>query len=314
MSTRVDTASLIPGATVVGHRGLGVLGSTIRLTTADGDHGPGILYNDVQPGDEAKEFRAFVKATPVGLALDEDGAFTYSGASTSFDYDLYVDGAKIGTATASITTASTVIDAAANWAVPVTLAVTAGLVGAATIDGAASWAVPAAWSATAALVDPAIIEVSAAWSVPVTLTVSADLVGTGVIEAAAQWAVPVALAVAAELVSTVPLSSYSSSLRTVTIYADMAGPLKSFVKQPGERLDYRFDYTRWLADCSDTIATRSIDCPAPLRIVGVVQDSGSIVALIDGGEDGKSQKLTCTITTAGGRIKEADIIINVQEV
>ena len=289
MSTRVDTASLIPGATVVGHRGLGVLGSTIRLTTADGDHGPGILYNDVQPGDEAKEFRAFVKATPVGLALDEDGAFTYSGASTSFDYDLYVDGAKIGTATASITTASTVIDAAANWAVPVTLAVTAGLVGAATIDGAASWAVPAAWSATAALVDPAIIEVSAAWSVPVTLTVSA------------------------ELVSTVPLSSYSSSLRTVTIYADVAGPLKSFVKQPGERLDYRFDYTRWLADCSDTIATRSIDCPAPLRIVGVVQDSGSIVALIDGGEDGKSQKLTCTITTAGGRIKEADIIIKVQE-
>ena len=265
MSTRVDTASLIPGATVVGHRGLGVLGSTIRLTTADGDHGPGILYNDVQPGDEAKEFRAFVKATPVGLALDEDGAFTYSGASTSFDYDLYVDGAKIGTATASITTASTVIDAAANWAVPVTL------------------------------------------------TVSADLVGTGVIEAAAQWAVPVALAVAAELVSTVPLSSYSSSLRTVTIYADVAGPLKSFVKQPGERLDYRFDYTRWLADCSDTIATRSIDCPAPLRIVGVVQDSGSIVALIDGGEDGKSQKLTCTITTAGGRIKEADIIIKVQE-
>ena len=68
MSTRVDTADLFPGATICGHRGLGVLGSTILLTTGTGTHGPGVLFNDVQVGDEAKEFMARITTPQIGRA------------------------------------------------------------------------------------------------------------------------------------------------------------------------------------------------------------------------------------------------------
>ena len=53
MSLRVDTVSLISGALVCGHRGLGVRGSQVP---ASGDAGPGYLYNDWDSGDDAKEF------------------------------------------------------------------------------------------------------------------------------------------------------------------------------------------------------------------------------------------------------------------
>ena len=143
MSTRIDTASLIPGATVIGHRGLGALGSTILLTTADGDHGPGILYNDVQPGDESKEFRAFVAKPPAGLALAEDGTFIYSGQATTFDYRLYVDGVSIGTATATLNTAAApaavFLSGTSSVVVTATADVTVGAApGAVTLDGTAS--------------------------------------------------------------------------------------------------------------------------------------------------------------------------------
>lgn len=296
MSTRIDTASLIPGATVIGYRGLGALGSTILLTTADGDNGPGILYNDVQPGDESKEFRAFVAKPPAGLALAEDGTFIYSGQATTFDYRLYVDGVSIGTATATLNTAAApaavFLSGTSSVVFTATADVTVGAAPAAvTLDGTASIVFTAAADIT---VDAAPAAVMLAGAAVVACTAAASIT------------------VGAVQVST-PLQGYSSALRTVTVYADLGAPIKRFTKQPGERLDYRFDFARWLADCGDAIASQSITCPAPLHLAEVARMDGSIVAMVDGGESGKSQKLTCTITTTGGRIKEADIIINVHE-
>ena len=104
MSTRVDTADLFPGASICGHRGLGVLGSTILLTTGTGTHGPGVLFNDVQVGDEAKEFMARITTPPANgvLEMGEDGTFNYTGTAPSFGYTLFVDGASIGAATVAL--------------------------------------------------------------------------------------------------------------------------------------------------------------------------------------------------------------------
>lgn len=107
MSVRVDTASLITGAVVCGDRGLGVLGSTVLADTATGDHGAGYLYNDVDSGDEAKEFRGLIVTPPSAgtFFAYEDGSFSLvapDGAYT-FVYRLYVDGVDLGTATASVT-------------------------------------------------------------------------------------------------------------------------------------------------------------------------------------------------------------------
>jgi hypothetical protein len=107
MSVRVDSSSLIAGSVVVGNRGLGVLGSVIRSTTATGTHGPGLLYNDWDPGDDAKEFMAFIVTPPASgnLFVDEPGAFSLTDApdgAYSLVYKLVVDGVDQGTATASI--------------------------------------------------------------------------------------------------------------------------------------------------------------------------------------------------------------------
>lgn len=107
MSVRVDTNSLIPGAVLVGHRGLGVLGADIRSSTATGDHGPGYLYNDWDAGDDAREFRGEIITPPVAgtFYAYEDGSFSLIGApdgAYSFVYRLYVDGVDLGAATASV--------------------------------------------------------------------------------------------------------------------------------------------------------------------------------------------------------------------
>lgn len=107
MSCRVDS-TLIAGACVVGDRGLGVLGSVIRATTGTGAHGPGYLYNDWQAGDDAKEFRGLIVTPPASgtLLAYEDGSFDFAApadGSYSFVYRLYVDGADLGTATATFT-------------------------------------------------------------------------------------------------------------------------------------------------------------------------------------------------------------------
>lgn len=78
----------------------GALGSTILLTTGPVDGNPaGILYNDVETGDEGKWF-SFVITTPPAtgtLTIDPDGTFTFVGPSAeTMYYQLEVDGANVG--------------------------------------------------------------------------------------------------------------------------------------------------------------------------------------------------------------------------
>lgn len=137
MSIRVDATSLISGAVVCGHRGLGVLGSTILADTSTGDHGAGYLYNDVDGGDASKEFRGLIVTPPSAgtFFAHEDGSFSLvapDGAYT-FVYRLYVDGADLGTATASLTIGSTYAGNATG-----TLAAIALTAATSTASGAAS--------------------------------------------------------------------------------------------------------------------------------------------------------------------------------
>lgn len=132
MSVRVDTSSLIAGACVVGHRGLGVLGSVIRATTATGTHGPGYLYNDLTGADDLKEIRGLIVTPPSAgtFTAFEDGSFTLVGApdgSYSFLYRLFADGADLGTASADITIGDFVaVTAAISGTVTGTVAASVG--------------------------------------------------------------------------------------------------------------------------------------------------------------------------------------------
>lgn len=183
MSIRCGSTSLIPGAIVCGVPGLGVLGSTILATTGIGGSGPGILFNDVQTGDEDKEFRAEVLTWPSAGSLDlqEDGRFTFTGAaSDSLTYRLWVDGVSIGTASVTLYGAASVTaDVSASGAMSWTAT---GSAGATVIDPAATQADVAgigvmAWSAAGAV------------SASILTAVAADVQGA----AAMSWAATGAL-------------------------------------------------------------------------------------------------------------------------
>lgn len=111
MSIRVDSSSWIPGAIVVGNRGLGILADNIPAT---GDAGPSFLFNDVAlPADSGKEVCGRVTSWPSAgtLVAYEDGSFEFSGApdgTYSFAYSLLVDGASQGTGTGTLQVGSPV--------------------------------------------------------------------------------------------------------------------------------------------------------------------------------------------------------------
>jgi hypothetical protein len=80
MTTRIDSTSIVPGKTVIGVRGLGVLGAVVPST---GDNGPSVLWNDIAlPADNNVEVRAAIQSFPSAgvFAMDETGAFSFTGA------------------------------------------------------------------------------------------------------------------------------------------------------------------------------------------------------------------------------------------
>lgn len=87
------------------------------------------------------------------------------------------------------------------------------------------------------------------------------------------------------------------------------------LKDPEAVLDYRADWSKWLAkaDPNDTIVSSSWSVPS-----GITQDSASFTTTtttiwLSGGTAGRSYDVRNRITTAGGRVDDRTIRINVQE-
>ena len=89
--------------------------------------------------------------------------------------------------------------------------------------------------------------------------------------------------------------------------------LGTFIKQPADVLDYDIDYRDWLADRSDTLQSATVTAETGLTVSSFVIVQGVVKVFLSGGTDGGSYKVTCTATTAGGRVKQAEIRINVKD-
>ena len=95
---------------------------------------------------------------------------------------------------------------------------------------------------------------------------------------------------------------------------DVTNPDKpKIIKDPNAVLDYTFDWTAWLDDVADTIATRQVVVPS-----GITLDSSSIagkkvIAWLSGGTAGQTYQITCRITTAGGRTDDRSIFVKIKE-
>lgn len=87
-----------------------------------------------------------------------------------------------------------------------------------------------------------------------------------------------------------------------------------FQKQPADQLDYELDFSEWLSG-GDTIAgaVAVSSTPDELMIETVQTFSQSIKVWVSGGEDGQTYKVTATVTTAQGRVKELDFKIRVRD-
>lgn len=129
-------APWVTGALVYGDADLGVLGSVIRATTGTGPNGAGILYNDWDSSaDDSKLFRALVlSGAPAGAFFYEDGSFSIPAGTAdgtySVSYRLFVDGADLGTSTATIT-----VGAGGDTSPPTLTSPTAAATGQSTASG-----------------------------------------------------------------------------------------------------------------------------------------------------------------------------------
>lgn len=128
MSWRSSSAQLVAGKWVSSkHAGHGITGAALRAATGAGGAGAGVLYNDWDAGDDAKEFRALLVTAPAAgvLTMNEDGSFSLTGAADgtySLTYRLFVDGVDLGVAAAAITVGAAVVFAVSAAGLASTLA------------------------------------------------------------------------------------------------------------------------------------------------------------------------------------------------
>jgi len=80
-----------------------------------------------------------------------------------------------------------------------------------------------------------------------------------------------------------------------------------FVKEPNAVLDYTVDWSDWLG--SDTISASSWSADSGITVVSSGHDDTSATVWLSGGTAGTTYEVVNQITTAGGRVNEATIII-----
>jgi hypothetical protein len=88
--------------------------------------------------------------------------------------------------------------------------------------------------------------------------------------------------------------------------------INQIIKDSASTLDYLWDWSDWLG--TDTISSVSWSVPPEIEQPDTHAPSNTATTatiwlggLTDGGEAGTKYQLTCTITTAGGRIRDESI-------
>ena len=96
-------------------------------------------------------------------------------------------------------------------------------------------------------------------------------------------------------------------------YVISASGKATILKDPQAKLDYVWDWAAWLIDISDTISSHLITVETGITLDSSAIMASTVVAFISGGTVGATNKATCRITTAGGRIEERSIYIKIVE-
>lgn len=91
------------------------------------------------------------------------------------------------------------------------------------------------------------------------------------------------------------------------------GILAKFTKQPADVQDYDIDFNAYLSSMGDTALSHTVTADAGLSVMSSTLNSGVVKVWLSGGTDGVQYKVTATLTTAAGRVKQAEIVVKVKE-
>ncbi len=99
--------------------------------------------------------------------------------------------------------------------------------------------------------------------------------------------------------------------------------LGRFIKQPAETLDYDIDFSEFLADGDTLVTVGDPPVPSPLDVTvnptglslgpTVVIDGKRVKQWLSGGTNGVAYKITLTMTSNAGRIKQVEFVVRVKD-
>lgn len=89
--------------------------------------------------------------------------------------------------------------------------------------------------------------------------------------------------------------------------------LARFQKQPADQQDYDIDFTDYLAALADEGESVFTTVEPGITLLANSLNNGVVKVWLAGGTDGQTYKVTVTLTTKGGRVKQAEIKIKVKE-
>lgn len=92
------------------------------------------------------------------------------------------------------------------------------------------------------------------------------------------------------------------------------GTIAKYTKQPVEVLDYPFDFTSFLQEANDVAVSHTVTASAGINVESSTLARGVVRAMVSGGETGRTYKISATVTTGGGRVKQLDIRLKVKEI
>lgn len=100
--------------------------------------------------------------------------------------------------------------------------------------------------------------------------------------------------------------------------------LGTFYKQPAETLDYDIDFSAVLDDNDTLVSTGNPAVPSPLNVVVspagltvgstfVIENGKTIKQWLSGGASRVKYKITLTVTSNAGRVKQVEFMVNVKD-
>lgn len=84
--------------------------------------------------------------------------------------------------------------------------------------------------------------------------------------------------------------------------------------QPAERLDADFDFAPFLSDDDELVSATVAVAPTGELTASAVLVGDRVKVWMDSGVNGKTYKVTVTVTTQAGRIKQDELRVRVKEI